>query len=293
MKNNLVLRHQALCVAMLGSGLSGVWAASITNNDSGQTLTNNAARFGGVAPGPADIAGFDSNISAGTPGSATNALGGSTSWAGIQILNPAVPVQISADSTLANGLPGIDMSLATTNLTLSCPVVLGTNQSWLVTNGLTLFVNGVVSGARNLTIYGGNGTNGTIRVNAANTYAGGTLLKGGMVVVSNNATFGATAGGLINIDGTIRFGTGGGFTIANPLTFSNTTVLDGNISNAPNVNNTLSLPMSGNGTIIISNLLGVVTNDSSPVETFTFGASVAGWHADVDRTAKLYRQYHH
>jgi fibronectin-binding autotransporter adhesin len=277
MKNKVLVffRPLFLYAAMLVISLSGAGAASITNNDSGFTLTSGTAWFGGVAPGPADVAFFDFNISAGTPANATNLLGANTAWSGIKILDPAVPVQISAGSALTNGAAGIDMTKAANDLTLANPVVLSANQSWLVTNGRTLLVSGVVSGPGALTINGGGATNGTIIFSAANTYTN-AVINGGIVVVSNNAAFGVAAGGLTNLGGTIVFGAAAGFTIGNPLVFSNTTVLDGNISNANTGNNTLSLPMSGNGTIIISNLMGFYTNDTSPIETITLGSSAAG-----------------
>jgi autotransporter-associated beta strand protein len=276
MKNKILLKLLPISVAVLCSNLNGLWAATITNSDSGLNFTNGAAWIGGVVPGSADVALFDSTITAGTPANATNLLGANLTWAGIKILNPAVPLQISAGSTLTNGASGLDMSQATTSLTLNNAVGLVANQSWLVANGQTLNINGVISGTNVLTYNNSSLTNGTININVANTYTGGTIINGGLIVVSNSTALGAAAGTITFLGGTIKFGPAAGFTIGNPLVFSNTVVLDGNVINTNNGNDTLSLPMSGNGTIIISNLQGYYTNDLSPVETITLGSSAAG-----------------
>ena len=100
----------------------------ITNADNGGNLTVGASWNGGVAPGWSDVAVFDSTITSGHPAYATNVLGADTTWGEIQILNPALPVQISAGNTLTlNGLNslGVDMSRAANALTLNCPVALG------------------------------------------------------------------------------------------------------------------------------------------------------------------------
>src|SRR5476651_78548 len=147
MKNKIISLPLCLCVAMLFSSLSGASAASITNNASGLSLTNPAAWFGGVVPGASDVGFFDSTSGAG------GALGGSLSWAGIDILNPATPITISSTTTnaaipaaLTLGASGIDMTLAANNLTVSNGVVVNANQSWFVTNGAALTVAGVISG---------------------------------------------------------------------------------------------------------------------------------------------------
>ncbi len=258
--------------------MPGAWAASITNADTGGSLISGASWVGGVAPGSADIGIWDSTITAANPAFATSALGGSTGWSGIKILNPAVPIVISSGNTLTLGASGIDMSQATTNLTLNNTVALGANQSWVVTNGQTLAVNAVISGNFGLTLNGGGNTNGTIILNAANTYTNGTIINGGIINLLNTATpFGAAAGGVTNLGGTIILGVAAaGMTIPNPLTFSNTTVIDCNAQNASTGNNTWALPMSGNGTIIISNLEGVISTDTASVQTLTLGSGTAG-----------------
>jgi autotransporter-associated beta strand protein len=276
MKNNMFCRPLSLCVATLLSSLSGAWAAQITNDDSGLSLTSAAAWVGGVAPGSGDIGVWDSTITAANPALATSALGANTTWSGIRIANPAVPIVISSGSTLTNGAAGIDMGQATANLTLNNAVGLVANQSWLVASGKTLYVNGVVSGTNVLTLNNGGTTNGTIVINVANTYTGGTVINGGVIVVSNNAAFGAATAGLTNLGGTITMLPAAGTTISNPFNVSNTTVIDMNAAGGNSGNDTFTLPLTGSGTIIVSNLLGAITNDTAGVETLTFGSGAAG-----------------
>ncbi len=262
--------------AMFCFGMVSAQAASITNNDTGGNLSVGTSWIGGVAPGSGDIAVWDSTITAANPAFATSALGANTNWAGLKILNPAVPIVISAGNTLSLGASGLDMSLATANLTLNNPVALIANQSWLVTNGTTLSVNGIISGTNVLTLNGGG--SGNIVMNAAHTYTGGTVINGGIITMLNSTPFGAAAGVVTNLGGdTIFFGAAGaGLTLPNPLIFSNTTVIDMNVANASTGNNTWTLPMSGNGTIIITNLEGMVTNDAASIETLTLGSGAAG-----------------
>ena len=190
MKSKLFLQPLILCALWLGLTLPAARASiTITNNDTANNLSTAAAWVGGVAPGAANEAVFDATITSANPGFATNALGADATWGEIQLLNPAVPVTISAGSTLtlqglANGAStvGIDMSGAANSLTLSNAVALGSNQAWWVTNGQTLNVAGVISGAFPLTLNNGGSTNGNIMIGpAANTYTGGTLINGGTV----------------------------------------------------------------------------------------------------------------
>src|ERR1700690_3280937 len=87
MKNKKYIRSLSLCILLLGSSVPATWAASITNNGTGGALTAGGSWIGGVAPGSADVAFFDTNVTA----NGTSALGGNTTWGGIKILNPAVP----------------------------------------------------------------------------------------------------------------------------------------------------------------------------------------------------------
>jgi alpha-L-rhamnosidase len=226
---------------------------SIANADNGGNLTAGASWVGGVAPGSGDVAVFDSTITSANPAYATNVLGADTAWGEIQILNPAVPIQISAGNTLTlNGVnsSGIDMSQAANALTLNCPVALGANQTWLVANGQTLNVNGVVSGSSMLTINDGSAANGgsVIFGTQANTYTGGTVINGGIVQLGNSASLGT--GAITDNGGTMSVPAG--TTINNSLFFTGTSVI--NLNGGGGGNNSWPGSWSGNGTIIISNM---------------------------------------
>ena len=210
-----------------------------------------------MAPVTTNAAVFDSTITGANPAYATNVLGANTAWGEIKILNPAVPIQISAGNTLTlsslNSL-GIDMSQAANALTLNCPVALGANQTWLVASGLKLNVNGVVSGSSFLTINDGTAANSGMVIfgTQANTYSGGTVINGGIVQVWANAASLGT-GAITNNGGILRLPSTNALSITVPLVFSGTSVLDNNLYVGGNVSLTGS--WSGNGTIIISNML--------------------------------------
>ena len=203
---------------------------AITNADKGGNLTAGTSWVGGVAPGATNVAVFDSTITSANPAYATNVLGTNTTWGEIQILNPALPIQISAGNTLTlNGLNslGIDMSQAANALTLNCPAALGAGQTWLVANGQKLNVNGVVSGGFPLTINDGSAANGgsVIFGAQANTYSGGAVINGGYVTFGANASAGT---------GTITIGGGtlsiNSLTIANAVNVTGTALLTNGLS---------------------------------------------------------------
>ena len=99
-------------------------AATIVKANNTTNLATGTSWVGGVAPGAADVAQWDSTVT----GSNTTTLGSSLYFSEIKILNPSAPVTINNDgNTLgltAVGGTGIDMSSATQNLTLNCPVAL-------------------------------------------------------------------------------------------------------------------------------------------------------------------------
>ena len=178
-----------LLAGLVTCGLGTAQAQTITNADAAVTLNLGGSWVGGTPAGSANVAVWDHTVQVNT----TKALGANLSWAGIQILDPATAVTISAGNTLTLGAAGIDLSLATNSLTLSAPVVLGASQTWNVTNGLTLTAGAVVSGSSLLTLNnGGNGGNnsGTIILGAANTYTGGTVINSGIAQPNTITSFG-------------------------------------------------------------------------------------------------------
>ena len=260
MKTNL-LKITCLLAALLGLGGATLQAASITNADAAVTLNLAGSWVGGVPPGSGDVAVWDSTVQ----NNLTKTLGASASWGGIQFLNPGGLVTVGADgNTLTLGASGIDLSDATTNLTLSNPVILGANQSWNVTNGQTLTVGGIISGAGWLTLNGG-GNGGTVVLNGADTYTGGTLINSGIVVPGVAGSFGTA--GVTNNNGTLLLSAlANSGIIANTFTIKGTTLLD---MNNRSVSQVLDGAFSGSGTIYI-------TNDTASGSTLTLGGNGNG-----------------
>src|SRR5271170_2985035 len=117
------LLKACLAGTVLASSLAAAQAQTITNADAGANLNTTTEWFGGVVPGPANIAVWNYLAQVNT----TETLGANLSWAGIQILDPATLITINAGNTLTLGGSGIDLSGATNGLALSCPVALGAN----------------------------------------------------------------------------------------------------------------------------------------------------------------------
>ena len=254
-----------LCAMLLCFGFASAQAASITNADSTAALNLGASWVGGTPAGSADVAVWNNIVQLNT----TKTLGANLSWAGIQILDPAGLVTISAGNTLTNGASGIDMSLATNGLTLSCPVVLGANQTWNVTNGLTLTAGGVVSGSAMLTINGGVNDDGKVILTGGNTYTGGTLMNGGIVQPNTITSFGTAA---VTNNGEILLLSSypNNSAMANALNFTGTSMIDVNNRNTSDL---LTSAWSGNGTVL-------VTNDTQSGSTFTIGGAAGGTMAN-------------
>jgi autotransporter-associated beta strand protein len=144
-----------------------------------------------VVPGSADIARWDSTLA--TAANATAALGADTTWGGIQIVNPAAAVTISAGNTLtltgvANAAAvnvGIDMSAATQNLTLASGVTIGAAQTWSVASGRTLTVSGALASGGNVVTVSGAGNT---TITGVISGAGGGITKTGTGTLTLNQT---------------------------------------------------------------------------------------------------------
>ncbi len=120
---------------------------------------------------------------------------------GLTVKNPSGPVSINGTHTLRLGSGGIDLSAATQDLAITTPLIINEAQSWNVTTGRSLAVNGGISGAFGLAL---NGT-GTIALGAAvnpltalNVSAATTLKTS----LSSVLASGATATNL-SLDGTL------------------------------------------------------------------------------------------
>ena len=138
------------------------------------------------------------------------------------------PYSISGNTLTINS-GGIDTVSAVANTTINSAVVLGAAQNWKIAQGLTLTVNGPVSGAGNLTLnwLGTVTLAGTNSCSSTTTISNGTLLVTGSMTnpviaaggtLSGTGTLSGPVG--INANGTISPGPGiAKLTISNVLTF--------------------------------------------------------------------------
>ncbi|HEU6447449.1 MAG TPA: autotransporter-associated beta strand repeat-containing protein, partial [Verrucomicrobiae bacterium] len=170
-----------------------------TNNTVNLNLAD--AWTNGAVPGAADVAQWDSTVSA---ANTTNALGANLSWGGIKIINPGATVNIQSGNTLTNGAVGIDMTSATVNLILSNTIFIapGALQQWNVAGGRTLAVSALPTKpgqpANNTGVLQ-VGTTGTVKMGSAGSPSG---------VVQDNQnnpwlTYGQNDWGVLDSSGTV------------------------------------------------------------------------------------------
>ena len=215
-------------------------------------------------------------------GANTVALGAAMSWSGIGVNNPGGAVTIgTTTANLTLGADGIDMSSATQNLTINSPVglVLGANQIWSVASSRTMAINSLVSGAFSLDFYT---LAGTAVLTNANTYSGGTTIRGSTVQagasttgspgavtngpfgtgtvtmtggkISSDSTTARTLANALSLNGTMTLGDA---TKTGDLTFSGTT----NIAGPTTLTNggsaiTLSGQLTGSASLSVSSVAG-------------------------------------
>ncbi|HTR43221.1 MAG TPA: autotransporter-associated beta strand repeat-containing protein, partial [Pseudomonadales bacterium] len=237
-------------------------AQFVTNADTSATLNLGSSWIGGVPAGSANVAVWDNNVQVNT----TKTLGAALSWAGIRVADPAASITILQDgNTLTLGTSGIDLSQATNGLTLGCAVALNGNQTWMVTNGITLTVTGIVSGASALTLNNGGNNTGLIILTNADTYAGGTTINSGFIQPNSINAFGTgnitNSGGVLELIGFPHAGI-----MTNHFVATGTSLID-----MANVNASFVFdgPWSGTGTYL-------VTNDTASGSTLTFGGASGG-----------------
>jgi autotransporter-associated beta strand protein len=166
---------------------------SITKADNITDLNVGASWVGTVAPTSTEVAKWNSTVTAAN----TTVLGADLTWAGISVVNPTGLVTINAGNTLTLGAAyrDIDMSAATADLTLNCPLALANDtvmpaNIWDVNTGRTLTLGGVVSGSFPLTKQG----SGTLVLQAANDFSGALSVTGGTLAFTNLAALNNVSG---------------------------------------------------------------------------------------------------
>ena len=222
---------------LLGAGLavalllaSPAEAADIVKANNTNDLIATGSWVGGVVPGTADIAVWDSTVTAAN--TVRNTSGSTTfSVAGIRIANPGGPVTLNfrtdsvtqlGTTTSATGTL-IDMSAATQNLTFNSGTFglrfnggSGSTQTFDVAAGRTLTINSPLFS---------QGNNKTLQLSG-----GGTIAIGGVISGSGSNPFGFRINGpTVTLSGANTFGLGtGSFTVAaGTLNVANDSALGG------------------------------------------------------------------
>ncbi|MEI6486416.1 MAG: autotransporter-associated beta strand repeat-containing protein [Sphingomonadales bacterium] len=225
----------------LGNAIGMAGGATVDVN--GQVLT-----LGGVISGTGPLAVIDSQS---LTGDALILTGLNTYTGGTLVTGSTV--QVSQNANLGNNAGGITLVGSTLRTTASFAtdrsVTLGTGGGSVdVAAGTTLTTTGVFSGS-SLTKLGG----GTLALNAANSFTGGTALNAGTIAVGNNSALGT--GALAMAGGTTLLSGADGLVLANAIstagigtvdTAANTLTLNGVISGAG------SISKAGTGTLVVN-----------------------------------------
>ena len=160
-------------------------------------------------PATTDVATWNNTVTTAN----TAALGADLTFGGLAILNPGGMVTLNGPNTLTLGAAAtaIDMSAATADLSLNCPLALGADNIWNVALSRTLTVGGAVSGGFAVTKQGV----GTVTLSGTNTYTGVTTINSGLLQVNTVADSGTSAIGFSTTSTT----TSGGLTFTGAGTF--------------------------------------------------------------------------
>ena len=225
-------------------GLLNAAISSIVKTNNTSNLDTGASWVGGVVPGLYKQAVWDNTVTAAN----TTTLANNQTWAGLKILNPGGLVTINGTKILGLDSSGVDLTNATQNLTVNCPVQMPVASSWRVASGRTANFNGIISGYPGLTVSGG----GTVQLSAANIYAGDTIINSGTVVANNNSALGA---GLLVMNGG-ALSNSASCTLANEVALNSNATVGVGASQTLTLNGSLtetgSLTKSGAGTLTLS-----------------------------------------
>jgi hypothetical protein len=135
-------------------GILTTATTAITKANNTTNLNSGGSWTGGVSPGLNNQALWDNTVAAAN----TTTLASYQQWAGLKITNPGGMVTINGSAILGLDESGVDLSAATQNLTVNCPVQLTAPSTWGVASGRTATFNGTISGFPGLTLNGGGTT---------------------------------------------------------------------------------------------------------------------------------------
>ncbi len=153
-------------------------------NNNALNLSAGGSWSGGTAPGLYEQALWNSTVNATNCDTTLNA---DQVWSGIKITSPATQVTINGTATLGLDQSGVDMSTATRNLVVNCPVELRVTAPWNIASSLSATFSNTLNG------YGGitQGGSGTVILSGTNTYTGPTAINGGTLRLGNGGTTGS------------------------------------------------------------------------------------------------------
>ncbi|MEI8290074.1 MAG: autotransporter-associated beta strand repeat-containing protein [Verrucomicrobiota bacterium] len=263
-----------------------IWTGASDNS----WITSGNWPFGGVPAADAQII-FNSSSTA----SLSTLLNQNFSTTNLIVTSPSGAVSIGAGGSFSLTLDGgsaIDLSGATTNLTITAPVILGAGQAWNIAGPQTLSVNGGISGAFALTnngpgtlVLGGNDANTNLTVkggtvsfasdgntignpNPLGTYPA-SATAAAVVLSGNGASLLATASTTIDTNrGITLVSPGGALDASSGQTLTVNSVIAGS--------GALSKGTNG-GTVILNT-----------VNTMTGSTAVNGGTLKISSTGKLY-----
>ncbi|MBN9536276.1 MAG: autotransporter-associated beta strand repeat-containing protein, partial [Alphaproteobacteria bacterium] len=260
-----------------GLTASGMTIGSIAGSGSivatGKAITvggnNTTTAFGGV------IAGAGGSLI--KVGSGTLTLSGANTYTGSTTIN-AGTLSIASDSGLGAAGGALNFQSGTLQVTASTSMnrattIAGANATFDIASGATVVQSGTISGAGQLIKTG----TGTLQLNGANGYTGGTTVNGGTLVGTTNSLQGDIAN-----NGTVQFNQNFNGTYAGTLSGTGNLVV---VANTGSTGLTLSgtntfsggTTVSGIGTLTITSdaALGAVTSGLTlqSLGTLVFGSS--------------------
>jgi autotransporter-associated beta strand protein len=251
------------------------WPGRLTDATTTRTKDNNSTNLnnplswvGDVAPGLHNQALWNSTVAAAN----TTTLAIDQQWAGLKIADPGGNVTINGSAILSLDDGGVDMTTATRNLDVNCPVQMTAASNWGVASSRTATFAGIISGYPGLTLNGA----GTVRLNAANTYSGDTTVSAGTLVANNDS---ALSSGLLVLNG-------GNLSNTASCTLGNDVSLSSNATVSVNPSQTLTLKGSIAGTGSLTKT-GTGTLTLSGANTYTGATIVSAGTLAIGKTSAL------
>jgi autotransporter-associated beta strand protein len=225
---------------------------------------------GNTTPGFYDQATWNSTVTSAN----TTTLGSDLDWAGIKIQNPGGLVTINGTNTLGLDVAGVDMSAATQDLVVNCPLETTAFGSWNIAASRSITVNNRISGYGGMTVDGG----GKLSLNSSNSFLGPLTLNAGTLLLAYpNAQSGTT----LNNNSVLRVAHSGAFG-AGGLTMSPANSSTGRLELSNNISvlagKTLSLNARSSSTDAIRNVAGTNTLGA----TISFGSGGGNYWIQSD-----------